>query len=161
MMQKNNIPRSNLLIKGMRKNCFWLIAFIVAFTAFAYSMGQGGKNLLLTEEAIHQLYLISLLLLIILLPAGYLIHKKGIEKTDPEMTLNQKLIRYRKYFTLKIVFIGIAAFFPGVIIFLGGPQFIVFVVLIVLIVILLQCPTQSMITGELNLKEDERKQLSN
>ncbi len=131
---------------------FGLLVFGVAAYYFVYKTGHA----MLIEPSMERvIYTILIILVFIGIPVSYVFHKKSVSHINPEFSLRDKLIKYRKVLFIKLVTLeGLAMFsIIGYIVAGTKPYFFMYVILVV--VYLISHPGKRNIREELQLEDGE------
>jgi hypothetical protein len=98
---------------------------------------------------------ISLIFMLINIPLGYWLHSKKMKSVGSNTEIIAKLTTYQSSHIIKIAFFEGAGFLSCIALILGGKNLILIQIVIVLLFILLNTPSASKLTNELNLSPDE------
>ena len=129
--------------------------FIFAIFAYIYSKKQGKlapdsgdvENLMTTA-----LYILTL----INIPLGYYLHTKKLKSILHLENLDEKLMRYRESFLIKLLLFESITMFSLVIFLLYSNYQSFIVVAIVIVLFLINKPTEFIIKNELELEYEEK-----
>jgi hypothetical protein len=129
------------------------------FTAISfYTRNKSGSTM--TEEQLEILTYISLMFMLIEIPMGYWLHSKKMKSIADNPDFISKLDSYKASHIIKIALFEGVGFLGSVVLLLGGKNVILLQIAIVLIFILLNTPSVSRLTNELNLTSEESNQMN-
>lgn len=103
----------------------------------------------------QKLMFISIILLLALIPLAYFISKKMVEKIPQDFNLNEKLLKYRQAFIIKLALIEFACLLNITFYILSGNIYIIYQIVIIIIALLLSSPNKAEIIAALNITNEE------
>ena len=131
--------------------------FGLAFFAGISFFSRNKVGSMLTREQIEILTYISLILMLIEIPLGYWLHSRKMKSIADNPDYISKLGSYKASHIIKIALFEGVGFFGSIVLMLGGKNIILIQIVIVLIFMLLNTPSASRLTEELNFTPDESK----
>ncbi len=154
---ENNEFTIKKIAKSLQMLFYVLLAgqFIFAIFAYIYSKKQGKlapdsgdvENIVTTA-----LYIMTL----INIPLGYYLHTKKLKSILLLKNLEEKLMRYRESFLIKLMLFESITMFSLVVFLLYSNYQSLIVVAIVLVLFFMNKPTEFMIQNELELEYEEK-----
>lgn len=114
----------------------------------------------MTAEQLEILTYIALIFMLIEIPLGHWLHSKKLKSIADNTDLISKLDSYKASHIIKIACFEGVGFLGSIVLMLGGKNVILIQIAIVLIFILLNTPSVTRLTNELNLNPDESKLLN-
>jgi hypothetical protein len=129
-----------------------LLIFGVA--AYYFVTSKGNMSLIdpSTQATVQTLLII---LVFVGIPVSYVFHKKNTSHIDPDLSLSDKLVRYRKSLFVKLITLEGLAMFSLIGYIVSGTKSNLYIYLIILVVYLINYPGKQMIRQELNLEDSE------
>jgi hypothetical protein len=113
------------------------------------------------NAAVHdqKLMFISIVMLLALIPLAYYISKKMVERIPKDLNLNDKLVKYRQSFIIKLALIEFACLLNITFYIISGNIYILYQVIIIIIALILSSPNKTAIVDELNLTKEEIEEI--
>ncbi len=103
----------------------------------------------------QKLMFFSIIILFGLIPLAYYISKKMVEKIPRDLNLDEKLLKFRQAFIIKLALIEFACLLNITFYILSGNIYILYQVIIIIIALLLSSPNKTAIKLELNLSDKD------
>jgi len=132
---------------------FGLAVFGLAAYYFVYKTG----SVMLIEPSLEQtIYTILIILVFVGIPVSYVFHKKSVAHIDPELSLIDKLVKYRKVLFIKLVTLEGLAMFSIIGYIVAGTKPYLLMYIILVIVYLISYPGKKNISEELQLENGQK-----
>ena len=132
-----------------------LLGLAVFGMAAYYFVSKTGNAMLIDLSLERSIYTILIILVFVGIPVSYVFHKKSVAHIDPELSLSDKLVKYRKVLFIKLITLeGLAMFsLIGYIIAGAKPYLLMYIILVV--VYLISYPGKKTIGEELQLENGQ------
>jgi hypothetical protein len=132
-----------------------LLGLAVFGMAAYYFVSKTGNVMLIDPSLERSIYTILIILVFVGIPVSYVFHKKSVAHIDPELSLSDKLVKYRKVLFIKLITLeGLAMFsLIGYIIAGAKPYLLMYIILVV--VYLISYPGKKTIGEELQLENGQ------
>ncbi len=129
---------------------------LLIFGVAAYYFVAGTHNMMLIDPSTERtVYSILILLVFIGIPVSYIFHKKSSSHINPELSISEKLVRYRKSLFIKLITIEGLAMFSLIGYIVAGTKTYLYIYLILFVVYLISYPGKSTISQEMQLENDD------
>jgi len=137
---------------------YYVILFgLFVFGVSAYYFVLKSGNIMLIDASLERtIYPILIIMVFIGIPVSYVFHKKSVSHIDPEWSLGDKLVKYRKILFIKLVTLEGLAMFSLIGYIVAGTRPYLFMYLILLVVYLISYPGKKSISEELQLEGGEK-----
>ena len=131
---------------------FGLFVFGVAAYYFVLKTG----NVMLIEPSMERtIYTILIILVFVGIPVSYVFHKKSVAHINPEFSLSDKLVKYRKILFIKLVTLEGLAMFSLIGYIVAGTKPYILMYIILVVVYLISYPGKRNIGEELKLDDGQ------
>jgi len=129
---------------------------LLIFGVAAYYFVAGTDNMMLIDPSTERtVYSILILLVFIGIPVSYIFHKKSSSHINPELSISEKLVKYRKSLFIKLITIEGLAMFSLIGYIVAGTKTYLYIYLILVVVYLISYPGKSTIRQEMQLDDEE------
>jgi hypothetical protein len=132
-----------------------LIGLLIFGVAAYYFVAGTGNMMLIDPSTERTVYSILILLVFIGIPVSYIFHKKSSSHINPELSISEKLVRYRKSLFIKLITIEGLAMFSLIGYIVAGTKTYLYIYLILVVVYLISYPGKSTIRQEMQLNDEE------
>ena len=150
-------------LRQIRLIHFSMITGVVVFLVVClYFTLSESSQVQVDTEYTSQLFIITAVLTVVLLPASYVLFKRrlsGIKRDN--IGLNQILLPYKTAYLVKMSLIEMPAFFSIVVLLLTGNQWLLIQIIAVLLVMIINRPSAERIISELKLDRSQIQELQN
>jgi hypothetical protein len=148
--------RPETIFKQIQILYYVILLGLAVFGMAAYYFVSKTGNVMLIEPSLERsIYTILIILVFVGIPVSYVFHKKSVAHIDPELSLSDKLVKYRKVLFIKLITLeGLAMFsLIGYIIAGAKPYLLMYIILVV--VYLISYPGKKTIGEELQLENGQ------
>ncbi len=129
---------------------------LLIFGVAAYYFVAGTDNMMLIDPSTERtVYSILILLVFIGIPVSYIFHKKSSSHINPELSISEKLVKYRKSLFIKLITIEGLVMFSLIGYIVAGTKTYLYIYLILVVVYLISYPGKSTIRQEMQLDDEE------
>ncbi len=132
-----------------------LIGLLFIGVAAYYFVSANGNMMLIDASMERTVYSILIIMVFVGIPVSYIFHKKSSTHIDPELSLSDKLIKYRKSLFVKLITIEGLSMFSLIGYIVAGTKTYLYIYLILLIVYVISYPWKTIIRQELQLSDQE------
>ncbi|NPA35343.1 MAG: hypothetical protein GXO47_00685 [Chlorobi bacterium] len=133
-----------------------IFAGLVMFGVAAYYFVTSKGNISLIDQSTQATVQTLLIILVFVgIPVSYMFHKKNTSHIDPELSLTDKLLRFRKSLFIKLITLEGLAMFSLIGYIVSGTESDLYIYLIILVVFMINYPGKQTIKQELNLDDNE------
>jgi hypothetical protein len=124
-------------------------------SAAYYFVLKTGGVMLIDPSMERTIYTILIILVFVGIPVSYVFHKKSVAHIDPELSLSDKLVKYRKVLFIKLVTLEGLAMFSLIGYIVAGKISYLLMYIILVVVYLISYPGKKNISEELQLEEGQ------
>jgi hypothetical protein len=128
--------------------------FVFGSAAYYFVLKTGGV-MLIDPSMERTIYTILIILVFVGIPVSYVFHKKSVAHIDPELSLSDKLVKYRKVLFIKLVTLEGLAMFSLIGYIVAGKISYLLMYIILVVVYLISYPGKKNISEELQLEEGQ------
>jgi len=129
---------------------------LLIFGVAAYYFVAGTGNLMLIDPSTERtVYSVLILLVFVGVPVSYIFHKKSSSHINVELSIGDKLVKYRKSFFVKLITLEGLAMFSLIGYIVAGTKTYLYIYVILVVVFLLSYPGKNTVRQELQLDDDE------
>ncbi|GEM_PF-2588397 len=132
-----------------------LIALLIFGVAAHYFVLSTGSSMLIDSSTERTVYTVLILMVFVGIPVSYMFHKKSASHISAELSISDKLVRYRKSLFIKLITIEGLAMFSLIGYIVAGTKTYLYIYLILLVVYLLSYPGKSIMGQEMQLDSEE------
>ncbi len=129
---------------------------LLIFGVAAYYFVSGTGNIMLIDPSTERMvYTILIILVFVGIPVSYMFHKKSTSHISAELSITDKLVKYRKILFVKLITIEGLAMFSLIGYIVAGTKTYLYMYMILLVVYLISYPGKTTIAQEMQLESDE------
>ncbi len=129
---------------------------LLIFGGAAYYFVLGTGNLMLIDPSTEKMvYTILIIMVFVGIPVSYMFHKKSTSHINSELSITDKLVKYRKILFVKLITLEGLAMFSLIGYIVAGTKTYLYIYVILLVVYLISYPSKSTIIQEMQLDNDE------
>ncbi len=129
---------------------------LLIFGAAAYYFVLGIEGRMLIDSSTERTVYSALILLVFIgIPVSYMFHKKSTSHIDVELSIVDKLVKYRKSLFIKLITLEGLAMFSLIGYIVAGTKTYIYIYMILVVVYLISYPGKSTIRQEMQLEDDE------
>ena len=132
-----------------------LLGLAVFGLAAYYFVLKTGNAMLIDPSLERTIYTILIILVFVGIPVSYVFHKKSVAHIDPELSLSDKLVKYRKVLFIKLITLEGLAMFSLIGYIIAGTKPYLLMYIILVIVYLISYPGKKNIADELQLENGQ------
>ncbi len=135
------------------------IAIIVFIVSVSLYVSQLGSIIEPKSSSAFFMQLAAIVVLIAILPLGYIKSQRMIKNISPTLSLAEKLVPYRKALSFRFFSILVAAFVVSILFLFTGNTNLMLILAIILLFYIISKPNPFKTADDLNLPEKEKQRL--